>query len=312
LTVNLTYDGSPTAPTDAGSYVLAATINEANYAGSATGTLVIAKTGATVTLDNLAPTYDGTAKVATATTTPAGLTVNLTYDGSPAAPTDADSYAIAATINEVNYAGSATGTLVIAKAGATVTLDNLAHTYDGTPKAATATTTPAGLTVNLTYDGSPAAPTDADSYVLAATINEVNYAGSATGTLVIRPANDWASWCNHYFTELEQSAGLAHDNSDPDADGWMNLAEYALGSNPRQFTPPLVPTLDSNGLALTFTRPANLPGVTYAAESSDDLDVWSPIQLDILEWGTTETVRVLDPLLRGDPSRRFLRLRFGR
>ena len=238
--------------------------------------------------------------------------MNLTYDGSPTAPTDAGSYVLAATINEANYAGSATGTLVIAKAGATVTLDNLAHTYDGTPKAATATTTPAGLTVNLTYDGSPAAPTDADSYVLAATINEVNYAGSATGTLVIRPANDWASWCNHYFTELEQSAGLAHDNSDPDADGWMNLAEYALGSNPRQFTPPLVPTLDSNGLALTFTRPANLPGVTYAAESSDDLDVWSPIQLDILEWGTTETVRVLDPLLRGDPSRRFLRLRFGR
>ncbi|MCX6868427.1 MAG: MBG domain-containing protein, partial [Verrucomicrobia bacterium] len=191
-------------------------------------------------------------------------------------------------------------------------LDNLTHTYDGTAKVATATTTPVDLTVNLTYDGSPTAPADAGSYVLAATINEVNYVGSATGTLVIRPANDWASWCNHYFTELEQSAGLADDNADPDADGWVNLAEYALGTNPRQFTPPLVPMLDAHGLALTFTRPANLPGVTYAAESSDDLDTWSPVPLHVLESGTTETVRVLDPLTTGDPSRRFLRLRFGR
>ncbi len=69
--------------------------------------------------------------------------------------------------------------------------------------------------------------------------------------------------------------GLAADNADPDADGLTNLAEYALGGDPRQFTPPLVPTLDSYGLSLTFTRPANLPDLSYAAESSDGLGIWT-------------------------------------
>jgi hypothetical protein len=79
--------------------------------------------------------------------------------------------------------------LTIGKAAATVTLGNLNQTYDGTQKSATATTNPAGLTVNITYNGSPTAPTNAGSYAVVATISSPNYQGSANGTLTIAKGN---------------------------------------------------------------------------------------------------------------------------
>jgi hypothetical protein len=188
LTVVMTYDGSGTAPTNVGSYAVVGTINEANYEGSASGTLVISKAPATVTLGGLSATYDGTTKSATATTSPVGLTVNFTYNGSATAPTNAGSYAVVGTISHANYQGSASGTLVIGKAAATVTLGSLSATYNGSPKSATATTTPGSLTVDFTYNGSSTAPTNAGSYTVVGTVNNANYQGSATGTLVIGKA----------------------------------------------------------------------------------------------------------------------------
>ncbi|MBF9238478.1 T9SS type A sorting domain-containing protein [Hymenobacter sp. BT683] len=71
---------------------------------------------------NLTPTYDGTAKSATATTTPANLsTVSFTYAGSATAPTNAGTYAVVATLNNANYSGSASGSLVIGRAAQTIT-----------------------------------------------------------------------------------------------------------------------------------------------------------------------------------------------
>ena len=187
LTVTFTYDLSATPPTNAGSYSVIGTINNTNYQGSASGTLVIAKAAGIVTLGSLSQTYDGTQQPATATTTPAGLTVTFTYDLSATPPTNAGSYSVIGTINNINYQGSASGTLVIAKAAGIVTLGSLNQTYDNTPKSATATTNPSGLTVYFTYDGSPTAPTAVGSYAVVGTINDTNYQGSATDTLVITP-----------------------------------------------------------------------------------------------------------------------------
>ncbi|MEI7908451.1 MAG: MBG domain-containing protein, partial [Verrucomicrobiota bacterium] len=91
------------------------TINDANYQGSANGSLVVSKASATVTLSSLAATYNGSAKAATATTTPTGLTVTFTYAGSATAPTNAGTYAVVGTINDANYQGSANGSLVISR-----------------------------------------------------------------------------------------------------------------------------------------------------------------------------------------------------
>jgi uncharacterized protein YfiM (DUF2279 family) len=185
LAVNFTYNGSATVPTAAGSYTVVGTINDPNYTGSATGTLVIAQASASITLGSLSQTYSGSAKAATATTTPSGLAVAFTYNGSATVPTAAGSYTVVGTINDPNYTGSATGTLVIAQATASVTLGNLSQTYSGTAKPATATTVPSGLAVNFTYNGSATVPTAAGSYTVVGTINDPNYTGSATATLTI-------------------------------------------------------------------------------------------------------------------------------
>ena len=275
LPVGLTYNGSATAPSAVGSYAVAATISSANYTGSASGTLVINKATATVTLSGLSAVFDGTAKPVSVSTTPAGLTVNVTYNGSSIAPSAAGSYAVAATVNDASYAGSANGNLLItqptnqsqtisfgalpaktfgdaaftvsatassglavsfasgntsvatisgntvtivgagtavitatqtgdatynpatpvsqvltvSKAAATVTLGGFSATYDGTAKSATATTSPAGLTVGLTYNGSASLPVNVGSYAVVATITSANYSGSASGTLTISPAS---------------------------------------------------------------------------------------------------------------------------
>jgi len=92
------------------------------------------------------------------------------------------------TLNAANYSFDTfvPGTLTVTKATATVTLASLAHTYDGTPKAATATTEPAGLTVNVTY--APGTPLNAGSYTVTATIVDNRYEGGTTGTLVVSKA----------------------------------------------------------------------------------------------------------------------------
>ena len=191
-TVILSYPGSSGAPTNAGSYPVVATIADSNFQTSTnSGTMIIAKATGTITLGSLSQTYDGTAKAATATTSPAGGNVTFTYAGSSSAPINAGSYDVSATINDSNFEiSSATGNLVIAKAPATVTLtpSSLSQTYTGTALSAAVTTTPAGktVTVNITYNGSTSAPTNAGTYPVVATISDANYQGSAvTDNLVV-------------------------------------------------------------------------------------------------------------------------------
>ena len=142
-----------------------------------------------VLLADLEQVYDGTARRVTAATVPAGLGVDITYNGSTEPPTEAGSYAVAASVFDADYEGNATGTLVVAKAPAEVTLAGLVQTYDGTSKPATATTRPAGLAVAITYNGAPSAPTAAGTYAVAAMVSDANRAGTATGILTIGKAD---------------------------------------------------------------------------------------------------------------------------
>ena len=78
-------------------------------------------------------------KSATATTDPPGMTVDITYNGSPTAPTDAGSYTVIATVNHPNYAGIVNDVLVIDRAivDPNTTANN--KIYDGTTAAIIAT-----------------------------------------------------------------------------------------------------------------------------------------------------------------------------
>jgi hypothetical protein len=122
-----TLNGSTVTFTGTGSVTLSA--NQSgngswNPAPQTNVTFTVSKATATVTLNGLSQTYDGTARTVTATTTPAGKTVDITYDGSATAPVNAGSYTVVGTVNDTMYQGGATGTLVVAKANQTVTFTN--------------------------------------------------------------------------------------------------------------------------------------------------------------------------------------------
>ena len=77
------------------------------------------------------------------------------------------------------------GTFTITTAAAAVGFVDLTLAYDGTPRAVAVTTIPPGLSVAVTYNGSPTPPTAPGSYALIATVLGGNYVGSATGTLQV-------------------------------------------------------------------------------------------------------------------------------
>ena len=68
---------------------------------------------AAVTLGNLAATYDGTPKPATAATNPSGLPVDITYNGSSTPPAIPGTYSVIAVVSDPNYQGSASGSLIV-------------------------------------------------------------------------------------------------------------------------------------------------------------------------------------------------------
>ncbi|NCA83271.1 MAG: hypothetical protein EOM72_11090, partial [Opitutae bacterium] len=162
---------------------------EWNPAPGVTNAFAVDKAVAQVFLGNLSQTYDGSTESVTATTDPAGLTVEFTYNGYPWVPTNAGAFVVTGLVNDARYQGSAVDVLTVAKASATVTLGDLAQTYDGTARIASATTFPVGLFVALTYDGNPWPPTNAGSYAVTGTVSAANYAGSAQGTLMVSKAD---------------------------------------------------------------------------------------------------------------------------
>ena len=195
LGVTLTYDGNATPPTNAGSYAVVATIVDPNYVGSASDTLVIAQAAQTITFPNPGTKTYGDAAFALVATASSGLGVNYTIVSGPATVagnmltiTGAGSVTVRASQNgNANYLAAADVevTFTVQKAAADIILAGLHQAYDGTPKSVTATTDPIGLTVNITYNGSATAPTNPGSYTVVATIDDPNYAGSVTDTLVI-------------------------------------------------------------------------------------------------------------------------------
>ena len=86
----MTYDGSPTAPTNAGSYAVVASLTHQNYqAADASGTLEVEKAAATLSVNaaDLNQVHNGTPRIVGHSTNPTGLSgVTVTYDGSPTAP----------------------------------------------------------------------------------------------------------------------------------------------------------------------------------------------------------------------------------
>jgi hypothetical protein len=95
------------------------------------------------------------------------------------------------------------------------------------------------------------------------------------GTGVIRE-----NWRQFHFGSSANS-GDGADLYDFDHDGIPNLVEFAFGLNPKQADSAVLPTpqLSGDQLAIMFTRPEEVAGITYAAEWSPDLlaDSWQAV-----------------------------------
>ncbi|CAD5252326.1 MULTISPECIES: MBG domain-containing protein [unclassified Imperialibacter] len=120
---------------------------------------------------------------------PVTLSVNegpATVSGSVVTITGAGTVTIVANQdgNEAfNPASPTSQTFTVAKATAEITLSGLAQEADGSPKEVQVSTSPEGLSVEVAYNGSLDAPSEAGSYLVTATIEEQDYQGSAEGIL---------------------------------------------------------------------------------------------------------------------------------
>jgi len=138
LTVNITYSGSTTAPTKAGSYSVVATVQSADYTGSATGTLQINQATPTVTWATPAAITYGTALGAgqldaAATFNSALLAGTLVYTPAASAVLPAGTQTLSVTFNPNDStdfkAVTKTVQLAVNKAVLTVTANNVSRAY---------------------------------------------------------------------------------------------------------------------------------------------------------------------------------------
>ncbi len=169
------------------------------------------------------------------------------------------------------WAGSTSDPVIVtvAKKAATVTIGGLEQTYDGQPKPVTVTTSPAGLTVAITYAGSAAAPVAAGEYVVSAAILSASYEGSTSGILLISPRP--ASVAAHEKTKVYGAANpaltatvegvvagdtIAHSLATT-AEALSGVGDYriivSLGDNPNYDVTPLDGVLSITPKAATVT-----------------------------------------------------------
>lgn len=184
------------------------------------------------------------------------------------------------TVTSPNYetvvaqaAGNATA-LTITKAFATMLISNTTQVFNGTPKTVTAVTTPSGLAVDFTYNGSATAPTAVGSYAVVGTINETNYQGTDNTTLAI--------------TNNTPTANAASTSTLEDTPKVITLSGDDGETVPTQTLTYTLATLASNGVVnivgnqATYTPNANWNGTDSFTFTVNDGDMTSaPATVDI-------------------------------
>ncbi len=147
-------------------------------------------------------------------------------------------------------------------------------------------------------------------YVLALTAVRGNFIRSVE--TAVRVVDSYATWSARVFPEGTAGADLAI-SADPDSDGFRNLLEYALASDPVKQIEAHAPIFARNGETVSLRYRTNLlaAGVTLSVMESETLDSWKAAE------GLAERVVSDDGELRvteasvptaGKPKK-FLRLR---
>ena len=191
---------------------------------------------------------------------------------------------------------------------------------------------PAGTIRDFDYDDVAPWPTAADgggaSLVLIAPATNPDHAIAANWRASFdrggTPGGDestmtYAAWADRFYDPA--GAGYAANSpalADPDSDGWCNLLEFALGTNPLDLTHPLVEalTVTDAGVpyrALRYTRRPGAGSLTFSVETCAALDAWAAPATVLFsavpnpDGSTTETRRLTTPA--ANSTAQFLRLK---
>jgi hypothetical protein len=255
-------------------------------AAAATVTLVVNQAALSVTANNQSMSYGSAVPALTGTLsgTITGDGITASYSTTATSTSAPGAYPIAAKLNDPNsklsnYAVSnAPGTLTISKAIATVMLSNLSITYTGSALGATATTTPANLNVTLSYTQngkSTTSPITVGSYGVVATINDPNYSGSATGTLVIHQAAPTISWTTPATIAYGTALSPAQLNANSTVAGTFSYSPgsgIVLSAGPQTLTATFTPTDTTDYSTATATATLTVtkatPTITWTAPTA--------------------------------------------
>lgn len=223
--VTVTYSGSADAPTAVGTYAVLATFTGSQNYEPALGS------GTVTITDTVPPVIDEVSDITASATGPDGAAVSYTIpkatdnvDGTIAVdclPAPGKTFPIGSTrvkctaADQAGNTATSAFTITVKKAPATLTLGSLAAVFDGSPKTATVTTSPAGLTgVTVTYDGTPAAPINAGTYAVHASLDNATYsAGDVDGTFTILKATPAVTWTHPADIVYGTALGAAQLNA---------------------------------------------------------------------------------------------------
>ena len=224
--------------------------------------------------------------------TPVAGSFLFTYNGSTTAPTQAGTYAVAATFisADPNYANATiTGRMAISAVSPTLTLDPTPFNYDGTSHAAVVgavgvdQVTGVQGTFTVTYNGSMTPPVDAGTYDVTISFNssDPNYLSTMiSSSITILPATpsvglgNGGQWEFTYNGAPQSVVGSATgiDGVTP-INGSFTYAYYnEYGSNTQLFGPPL-PGAPTNAGSYTFIEYFTSQDPNYA-DSSFSWNLW--------------------------------------
>ena len=259
----------------------------ANYSAAAyvDRSFAATKAAQTITFDLLPSKTYGEAPFALTATSSTGLPVTFQVVSGPATLyankltlTGAGKVTVRATqAGNVNYnaAPAVERVFDVTSAHPNIALRGLAFTHDGTIKSAIVLTQPAGLKVTVSYSQSGVAvtPLKAGSYKVVATINDANYKGTITGTLVINKARPVVTWANPATVAPGAVLGAAQLNATANVPGTFKYAPASglvMGAGSYQLTVTFTPADAANYAAVTKSVKLTVSPTTTAQALSPE------------------------------------------
>jgi len=225
LGYSVSYNGGATAPSAPGSYLVTATVTDANYAGSVGGTLVIAASGQTITFTPPASAGYGDQPLALSAASTSGLPVTFALVSGPAALVDnlltitgAGSIVVQASQagnQDFSAAAQVQKTIVVGKATLTVKADNQHRAFDS---------------ANPPFSASYSGYLNGDSYgslAGAPALSTSATQGSPPGTYPITVTQGTLSAANYSFAFVNGTLTVTGPPKpgDCDGDGTVSIAE---------------------------------------------------------------------------------------